>query len=48
MIIILLLNMKEEKIYRLPENKMVEKIGGCGAHLSPWIHQEYTVRLRSA
>ena len=48
MIIKLLLNMKEEKIYRLPENKMVEKIGGCGVHLSPWIHQEYTFRHRSA
>ena len=23
-------------------------VGGCGAHLSPWIHQEYTFRHRSA
>ena len=22
--------------------------GGCGVHLSPWIHQEYTFRHRSA
>ena len=23
-------------------------VGGCGVHLSPWIHQEYTLRHRSA
>ena len=23
-------------------------VGGCGVHLSPWIHQEYTFRHRSA
>ena len=23
-------------------------VGGCGVHLSPWMHQEYTVRHRSA
>ena len=23
-------------------------VGGCGIHLSPWIHQEYTFRHRSA
>ena len=22
--------------------------GGCGVHLSPWIHQEYTLRHRNA
>jgi len=22
-------------------------VGGCGVHLSPWIHQEYTFRHRS-
>jgi len=22
-------------------------VGGCGVHLSPWIHQEYTFRYRS-
>ena len=25
-----------------------EGVGGCGVHLSPWIHQEYTFRHRSA
>ena len=24
------------------------RVGGCGEHLSPWIHQEYTLRYRSA
>ena len=24
------------------------EVGGCGVHLSPWIHQEYTFRHRSA
>ena len=24
------------------------RIGGCGVHVSPWIHQEYTFRDRSA
>ena len=23
-------------------------VSGCGVHLSPWIHQEYTFRHRSA
>ena len=23
-------------------------VGGCGVHLSPWIHQKYTFRHRSA
>ena len=23
-------------------------VGGCGVHLSPWIHQEHTFRHRSA
>ena len=23
------------------------RVGGCGIHLSPWIHQEYTFRHRS-
>ena len=23
-------------------------VGGCGVHLSPWIHEEYTFRHRSA
>ena len=23
-------------------------VGGCGVHLSPWIHQEYTFKHRSA
>ena len=23
-------------------------VGGCGVHLSPWIHQEYTFRHRSS
>jgi len=23
-------------------------VGGCGVYLSPWIHQEYTFRQRSA
>jgi len=23
-------------------------VGGCGVHLSAWIHQEYTFRHRSA
>ena len=30
------------------ENKMVGVVGGHGVHLSPWIHQEYTFRHRSA
>ena len=27
---------------------MVRGVSGCGVHLSPWIHQEYTFRHRSA
>ena len=30
------------------ENKMVGVVGGHGVHLSPWIHQEYTFRHKSA
>ena len=30
------------------EEQDVRGIGGCGIHLSPWIHQEFTFRHRSA
>ena len=26
---------------------MAEEFGGCGVHLSPWMHQEYTFRHRT-
>ena len=34
--------------YRTGGLKDGRGVGGCGVHLSPWIHQEYTFRHRSA
>jgi len=36
---------KEQNIYR---EKDGGGVGGCGVHLSLWIHQEYTYRHKSA
>ena len=38
---------------RLSNRKFLEekdggRVGGCGVHLSPWIHQEYPFRHRTA
>ena len=34
--------------HRIREKQDGGGVGGCGVHLSPWIHQEYTFRHRSA
>ena len=40
------------KVLRNKKSQMGEQdgagVGGCGVHLSPWIHQEYTFRHRIA
>ena len=43
---------KYRSVHILKESSRREQDGGgvgeCGVHLSPWIHQEYTFRYRSA
>ena len=40
--------MKALKLRKLEGEQDGRGVGGCGVHLSPWIHQEYSFRHRSA
>ena len=40
--------MKALKLRKLEGEQDGRGVSGCGVHLSPWIHQEYTFRHRSA